>query len=68
MSDHQKKPRIKKEKRNECLAFFKDGYGYKKTASLTGLNAYTVREYLRRYKAGDISWSERGSKSDSPKK
>ena len=54
------KPRIANEKRRECLELFDKGFGYKKTAKESGLNAYTVREYLRRYKAGDLSWAERG--------
>ena len=54
------KPRIANEKRRECLELFGKGFGYKKTAKESGLNAYTVREYLRRYKAGDLSWAERG--------
>ena len=54
------KPRIANVKRRECLELFDKGFGYKKTAKESGLNAYTVREYLRRYKAGDLSWAERG--------
>ena len=54
------KPRIVNEKRRECLELFDKGFGYKKTARISGLNAYTVRDYLRRYKAGDLSWAERG--------
>ena len=54
------KPRITNVKRRECLELFDQGFGYKKTAKESGLNAYTVREYLRRYKAGDLSWAERG--------
>ena len=54
------KPRIANDKRRECLELFDKGFGYKKTARISGLNAYTVRDYLRRYKAGDLSWAERG--------
>ena len=54
------KPRIANEKRKECLELFDQGFGYKRTARESGLNAYTVRDYLRRYKAGDLSWAERG--------
>ena len=54
--------RISNAKRLECLALFREGHGYKKTAALTGLNRYTVREYLRRYKAGDTKWAERGDR------
>ena len=55
------KNRIPNEKRQECLKLFEQGYGYKKTAQLAGLNTYTVREYKRRYASGDNSWAERGS-------
>ena len=41
--------RIPAEKRKECLKLFEEGYGYKKTAQLAGLNTYTVRDYKRRY-------------------
>ena len=51
-------------KRRACLSCFKQGFGYKKTATVTGLNRYTVREYLRRYKAGDVKWAERGRRTD----
>ena len=54
------RPRVLNSKRRECLTFFDKGFGYKRTATLTGLGRYTVREYLRRYKTGDISWAERG--------
>ena len=30
--------RIPTEKRKECLKLFEEGYGYKKTAQLAGLN------------------------------
>ncbi len=53
--------RIPNEKRRECLKLFEQGYGYKKTAQLAGLNTYTVREYKRKFAAGDNSWAERGS-------
>ena len=49
--------RIPSEKKLECLALFEKGNGYKRTARLTGLNAYTVRDYRRRYAAGDRSWA-----------
>lgn len=54
------RPRIPTEKRKECLKLFEEGYGYKKTAQLAGLNAYTVRDYKRRYASGDNTWAERG--------
>ena len=52
--------RIPNEKRQECFKLFEQGYGYKKTAQLAGLNTYTVREYKRRYAIGDNTWAERG--------
>ena len=55
-----RKHRIPSAKRKECLELFEQGYGYKKTAQLAGLNAYTVREYKRKYAAGDNSWAYRG--------
>ena len=54
------KNRIPTEKRKECLKLFEEGFGYKKTAQLAGLNTYTVRDYKRRYASGDNSWAERG--------
>ncbi len=54
--------RIPNAKRQECLKLFEQGYGYKKTARLTDLNRYTVREYKRRFAAGDTSWARRGGK------
>ena len=53
--------RIPNNKRRECLKLFEQGYGYKKTAQLAGLNTYTVREYKRRFAQGDNTWAERGS-------
>ena len=55
--------RISNAKRQECLRLFEQGYGYKKAARLAGLNTYTVREYKRKFAAGDNSWAERGEKS-----
>lgn len=53
------RPRISSEKRKACFDLFNEGYGYKRTARLTDMNIYTVRDYLRKYKSGDISWLER---------
>lgn len=50
------RPRISSEKRKACFDLFNEGYSYKKTARLTDMNIYTVRDYLRKYKSGDISW------------
>ena len=55
-----KRPRIPSEIRKQCLESFKDGNGYKKTATLIGLAKSAVREYNRRFKAGDVSWVNRG--------
>ena len=49
--------RIPNEKRKECLKLFEQGYGYKKTAQLAGLNTYTLREYKRRFAQGDNTWA-----------
>ena len=57
--------RIPNAKRQECLKLFEQGYGYKKTAQLTELNVYTVREYKRRFASGDNTWAERGARSAS---
>ena len=54
------RPRISNAKRLRCLRLFMKGCGYKQAAKIVGLNQYTVREYLRSYKAGDVSWAERG--------
>ena len=58
--DNPSRKRVPNEKRRECLRLFEQGYGYKKTAQLAGLNTYTVREYKRRFAAGDNSWAYRG--------
>ena len=55
--------RIPADKRRECLKLFEQGYGYKKTAQLAGLNVYTVREYKRRFATGDNSWADRGGRT-----
>ena len=57
---YKKKP-ISSEKKQACFDLSNEGYGYKKTARLTDMNIYTVRDYLRKYKAGDISWLGRDS-------
>ena len=55
--------RIPSDKRQECLKLFEQGYGYKKTAKVLGLNRYTVRDYRRRYGSGDVSWANRGGET-----
>ena len=50
--------RIPNEKKLECLELFEKGNG---TATITGLNTYTVRDYRRKYASGDTSWAYRGS-------
>ncbi len=57
-----RKQRISMDKRQECLQLFEEGYGYKKTAQIAGLNTYTVRDYKRRYASGDTTWADRGSR------
>ena len=57
-----RKQRISMDKRQECLQLFEEGYGYKKTAQIAGLNTYTVRDYKRRYASGDKTWADRGSR------
>ena len=52
-----RKTRIPMEKRQECLDLFEKGNGYKRTATITGLNTYTVRDYRRKYVSGDTSWA-----------
>ena len=60
-SSCMKRPRVASEKRRECLDLFEKGYGYKKAAREAGLNIYTVRDYRRRYAAGDTAWAYRFS-------
>lgn len=52
------------ERKKMMLQCFKNGYGYKKTATVTGLGQYQVRYYLRRYKKGETSWADKPSRSD----
>lgn len=52
--------RIPNADHQRCLELFNEGYGYKRTAALTGISKYTVRDYLRRYRLNDISWAQRG--------
>lgn len=40
-----------------CLELFRQGNGYRKAAKMLGLKQYTVRDWLRRFKSGDVSWS-----------
>ena len=42
-----------------CLELFRQGNGYRKAAKMLGLKQYTVRDWLRRFKSGDVSWSTR---------
>ena len=42
-----------------CLELFRRGNGYRKAAKVLGLKQYTVRDWLRRFKSGDVSWSTR---------
>ena len=59
-----RKTRIPMEKRQECLDLFEKGNGYKRTATITGLNTYTVRDYRRKYASGDTSWAYGGKKRE----
>lgn len=52
---------IPNSERLKCLQLFDEGCGYKKTAAITGINKYTARSYLRRYKSGDTSWVKKKS-------
>ena len=56
--------RIPNEKRKECLKLFEQGYGYKKTAQLAGLNTYTVRDYRRKFAQGDFSWANEPTRKE----
>lgn len=57
-------PKISYEKKQECLKYFSEGCGYKKTATLTGLKRYTVRDYRRKFALGDFSWAAEPEKKD----
>lgn len=67
INETSKRPRIPSEVRKQCLEAFMKGYGYKKAATLTGVNQSTVREYGRRFRSGDISWANRGPRRGQPK-
>jgi putative transposase len=43
----------------ECLELFRQDVGYRKASATLGLRPYTVRDWLRRFKAGDESWATR---------
>ena len=55
----RKKHWVPVDKKQQCLALFQEGNGYKSTATITGLNRYTVRDYRRGYAQGDESWAYR---------
>ena len=46
-------------KKTACLELFKQGMGFRKSAKTLGLRPYTVRDWQRRFKAGDESWASR---------
>ena len=50
---------IEVSKKTACLELFKQGIGFRKTARTLGLRPYTVRDWQRRFKAGDESWASR---------
>ena len=45
--------------KSACLAMFKQGTGYHRAASVLGLRPYTVRDWKRRFNAGDEAWATR---------
>lgn len=47
------------DEKTRCLELFRQGVGYRKAAGTLGLRPYTVRDWLRRFKAGDESWATR---------
>lgn len=47
------------ETKGACLKLFRQGAGYRKAARTLGLRVYTVRDWQRRFKAGDESWASR---------
>ena len=46
-------------KKTLCLELFRQGMGFRKAAKEIGLGPYTVRDWHRRFKAGDESWATR---------
>ena len=50
---------IEVSKKTACLELLKQGIGFRKTARTLGLRPYTVRDWQRRFKAGDESWASR---------
>ena len=63
-SVHVHTTRVPEELKLRCLESFEQGNGYKKTATLTGVNKYTVRDYHRRYRTGDMGWIRKDYPSD----
>ena len=45
--------------KQSCLQQFRQGTGYHKTARAHGLSPYTVRDWHRRFLAGDEAWAHR---------
>ena len=57
------RPRIPSEKKRECLELFEKGNGYKRTASITGLNAglqaeVRIRGYILGVRRKIASWAQ----------
>ena len=58
-SKYAKAKPIDVSKKTACLELFKQGMGFRKSAKTLGLRPYTVRDWQRRFKAGDESWASR---------
>ena len=58
-SKYAKAKPIEVSKKTACLELFKQGMGFRKSAKTLGLRPYTVRDWQRRFKAGDESWASR---------
>ena len=50
---------IEVSKKTSCLELFKQGIGYHRAARVLGLRPYTVRDWKRRFRAGDEAWATR---------
>lgn len=59
----QAKP-IKVETKVSCLELFRHGIGYVRAARTLGLRRYTVRDWHRRFKAGDEAWATRDGQAN----
>ncbi len=50
--------------KGEMLSCFEKGFGYKRTATETGLTRYQVRYYHRRFASGDTAWAYKPSRDE----